>query len=168
MAYIGAALLFIASLAQAVILPQAVPIAARPNILVLLVVAVCLIEGLYDAIMWAFIGGLMLDLMSGPVLPIGSNALTLVLVALLSSLGQANPFHNRIVVPLVTVFIATIFYNMMIMLLGVILSHPEAIIDNILRVAVPSAILNAILMPVVYSSVLWLSERVGRRVRIEW
>ncbi len=169
MAYVGALLLFLASLMQSVVLPQVLPLPARPQFVVLLVVAICLVESLYDATIWAFMGGLMLDLMSGPVYPLGSNALILVLVALLSSLGQANPFHSRLFVPLVTVFAATLFYHIMMMALLLALGRPDmAFVDNLVRVAVPGSILNAILMPVAYSSMLWLSERIGRRVRVEW
>src|SRR5437868_12859093 len=100
MTYIGAILLFIASLVQSVVLPETVPVAARPQVVVLLVIAVCLVENLYQAAIWGFIGGLMLDLMNGPILPVGSNALILVLVALLASMGRANPFRNHLVLPL--------------------------------------------------------------------
>jgi len=168
MLYVGAVILFIVSLVQSVVLPQAVPLAARPQLIVMLVVAVCLVEGLHDAIIWGFIGGLLLDLMSGPVLPLGSNALILVLVALLASLGQADPFHDQVFVPLATVFFCTIFYNVMIMLLAFALGQEVPFLDNLLRVALPSAVLNTILMPVAYSAMLWLSERIGRRVRVEW
>jgi hypothetical protein len=48
--YIGAPILFIAAVLQAVVLPQVVPLQARPHLLVLLVVAVCLAESLYDAV----------------------------------------------------------------------------------------------------------------------
>ena len=75
MAYIGAILLFIASLVQSVVLPQTVPVAARPQFVVLLVIAVCLVESLYDGAIWGFMGGLMLDLMNLPLFPVGSNAL---------------------------------------------------------------------------------------------
>jgi rod shape-determining protein MreD len=168
MVYVGAVLLFLASLVQAVVLPEAVPVAARPQLIVLLVVAVCLAEGLYDAIIWAFIGGLMLDLMSVPAFPLGSNALLMVLVALLASLGQADPFRNLVVVPLATVFVATLFYFVTMMVFQFALGHVVPMFDNMLRVALPSAILNVILMPVAYSALLWLSERIGRRVRVEW
>lgn len=168
MVYIGAILLFFAGLVQSVVLPQAVPLAARPHLVVLLVVAVCLVEGLYDAVIWGFVGGLLLDLMSGPAFPIGSNALLMVLVALVASLGQADPFRNQVFVPLATVFGATFFYQIMTMLLSFALGHNVPFLDNILRVALPSAILNTILMPVAYSAMLWLSERIGRRVRVEW
>ena len=169
MIYIGAIFLFIASLVQAVVLPQAAPISARPHFVVLLVVAVCLVEGLYEASMWGFVGGVLLDLMNGPAYPIGSHALLLVLVALFASLGQANPFHNLLLVPLTTVFFATIFYYVMNMTLLMALGHGQvAFVDTLLRVALPGAVLNAILMPVVYSIMLWLSEKIGRRVRVEW
>src|SRR5437868_4103286 len=168
MIYLGALFLFLASILQSVVLPQVVPISFMPHLVVLLVVAVCLVESLYDAIMWAFLGGLLLDLMSGPVLPIGSNALILVLVALLASLGQANPFHNRIFVPLVTVFVATMFYFVVTMALAVALGNHVAFVDNLFRVAVPSSVLNTVLMPAAYSLMLWLSMKLGRRVLIEW
>ncbi|HET6261625.1 MAG TPA: hypothetical protein VFG99_05230, partial [Chloroflexia bacterium] len=96
------------------------------------------------------------------------NALILVLLALLASMGQADPFHNLLLVPLVTVFTATVFYHVLMMGVSLALGHSVALLDNMLRVALPGAVLNAILMPVAYSAMLWLSERVGRRVRVEW
>ena len=168
MIYLGAVLLFIASLVQTVVLPQTLPLAARPQLVVLLVMAVCLVESLYDAAIWGFMGGLMLDLMNGPMLPLGSNALMLVLIALLASMGRANPFHNRLVLPFVVAFFGTTFYIMMTMALAFALGSKVAFVENFLLVALPSAILNAILMPVAYSSILWLSLKVGRRVQVEW
>lgn len=168
MVYVGAVFLFLASLMQAVILPHAVPLSARPQLVVLLVVAVCLAEGLHQAIIWGFIGGLLLDLMSGPALPLGSNALIMVLVALLASLGQADPFRTSLVVPLVTALACTLFYHSVYMGLAFAMGNSVPFLDNLLRVAVPSAILNSILMPVAYSLLLWLSEKIGTRMRVEW
>lgn len=168
MVYIGAVLLFLSALVQSVILPKVVPLAAMPNLVLLLVVAVCLVESLHDAVIWGFIGGLMLDFMTAPALPIGSNALILVLVALLASLGQADPFRTLVVVPLATVFMATLFYNVMLMLVHFVSGHNVPFFDSFLRVAVPGAIMNTILVPVAYSAMLWLSERIGRRMRVEW
>jgi rod shape-determining protein MreD len=168
MTYIGALLLFLAGLVQSVVLPQAVPLQARPQFVVLLVIAVCLVESLYDAAIWGFIGGLMLDFMNAPMYPLGSNALILVLVALLASLGRVSPFRNRLILPLAMAFGGTLFYIMMTMALRFALGLDVAFLDNLLWVALPSAILNTILMPVVYSSLLWLSLKVGRRVQVEW
>lgn len=168
MVYIGSVLLFITALVQSVILPKVVPLAAMPNLVLLLVVAVCLVESLHDAIIWGFIGGLILDLMTAPALPIGSNALLFVLVALVASLGQADPFRTLVVVPLATVFASTIFYSLMLMLVHYASGHSVPFLDNFLRVALPGAIMNTILMPVAYSAMLWLSERIGRRMRVEW
>src|SRR5437868_13230103 len=130
MTYIGAILLFIASLVQSVVLPQTVPVAARPQIVVLLVIAVCLVESLYDAAIWGFMGGLMLDLMNAPLFPVGSNALILVLVALLASMGRVSPFHNRLVLPLVAAFGGTLFYFTMTMALSFALGNRVPFIDN--------------------------------------
>jgi rod shape-determining protein MreD len=168
MTYIGAALLFIASLVQSVVLPATVPVSARPQVVVLLVIAVCLVESLYDAAIWGFVGGVTLDLMNAPLLPVGSSALILVLVALLASMGRVSPFRNRLVLPLAVAFSGTLFYFMMTMALSFAVGNRVAFLDNMLLVALPSAVLNAILMPVAYSALLSLSLRVGRRVRVEW
>jgi rod shape-determining protein MreD len=168
MTYIGSLLLFIAGLLQSVVLPQVLPLQARPQFVVLLVIAVCLVESLYDAAIWGFIGGIMLDLMTAPMYPVGSNALILVLVALLVSMARANPFHNRLVLPLLAAFGGTLFYIMMSMALRFALGNEVAFVENIVWVAIPSAILNTILMPLAYSTLLWLSVHVGRRVRVEW
>jgi rod shape-determining protein MreD len=152
---------------QAVVLPLALPLQARPQVVVLLVIAVCLVESLYDAAIWGFMGGLMLDFMN-PIDPLGSNALLLVLVALLASMGRGNPFHNRLVIPLVYAFAGTLFYIMMTMALRYALGSEVAFLDNFLWVGLPSAVLNTILMPVAYSALLWLSLRMGRRVPVEW
>lgn len=168
MPYIGALILFIAGLLQSVVLPQTVPLQARPQFVVLLVIAVCLVESLYDAAIWAFMGGIMLDLMTSPMYPIGSNALMLVLVALLASLARVNPFHNRLVLPLFAAFFGTLFYIMMSMALQFALGREVAFVDNFIWVALPSAVLNTILVPVAYSGILWLSLKIGRGVRVEW
>ncbi|MFL5735632.1 MAG: rod shape-determining protein MreD [Chloroflexia bacterium] len=168
MTYIGAIILFIAALVQSVVLPQAVPLQARPQFVVLFIIAICLVESLYDAAIWAFMGGLLLDFMNAPMYPLGSNALILVLVALLASMGRVSPFHNRLILPLAMAFGCTLFYMMMSMALRFALGLDVAFLDNLLWVALPSAILNTILMPVVYSSMLWLSLKVGRRVPVEW
>jgi rod shape-determining protein MreD len=145
-----------------------VPLQARPQFVVLLVIAVCMVESLYDAAIWGFMGGLMLDFMNAPLYPLGSNALILVLVALLVSVGRVSPFRNRLILPLAVAFGGTLFYIMMTMALRYALGHEVAFADNFLWVALPSAILNTILMPVAYSSMLWLSIKVGRRVTVEW
>jgi hypothetical protein len=89
-------------------------------------------------------------------------------VALLASLGRVSPFRNRLILPLAMAFGGTLFYIMMTMALRFALGLDVAFLDNLLWVALPSAILNTILMPVVYSSLLWLSLKVGRRVQVEW
>src|SRR5438067_10594346 len=129
MTYIGAFLLFLAGLVQSVVLPQAVPLQARPQFVVLLVVAVCLVESLYDAAIWGFIGGLLLDLMNAPTYPLGCNALILVLVALLASMGRVSPFHNRLVLPLAMAFGGTLFYIMINMALRYALGYQVAFAD---------------------------------------
>ena len=83
-------------------------------------------------------------------------------------MGRVSPFRHRLVLPLAVAFGGTLFYFMMTMALRYALGAELAFVDNIVWVAVPSAVLNTILMPVIYSSMLWLSLRMGRRMPVEW
>src|SRR4051812_9226048 len=109
MTYIGAIILFIAALVQSVVLPQAVPLQARPQFVVLFIIAICLVESLYDAAIWAFMGGFLFFFMSAPISPLGSSALILGLVPPPPSRGGVSPFHNRLILPLAMAFGCTLF-----------------------------------------------------------
>jgi rod shape-determining protein MreD len=103
MIILGMALMGLAVLIQAQVLPIVLPSLGadlRPTLLVLLVVAVTLLQGVREGVLWGFGGGLLFDLFS-PITPPGTNALCLVLIALLASLGLAIPLRASLVMPLI-------------------------------------------------------------------
>src|SRR5437667_9908170 len=59
----------------------------KPDLVLIVVVSVASFSGLERAFAWAFVGGLMLDLLSaGPYRPVGATAFTLLIVAGLASI----------------------------------------------------------------------------------
>ena len=133
----------------------------------LLVVAITLIVGVREGIIWGFWGGLLLDVFS-PLTPLGTNALCLVLVALLASLGLAIPLRASLVMPLVMVAIATVFYFVLLMIIRALFGVHMDWAMSLLRLALPAAAINTVLMPVCYTLLGWISDRFQPKLPEEW
>src|SRR5438093_1626036 len=88
----------------------------KPDLLLIAVTAIASFYGLERAIGWAFVGGLMLDVLSaGPYRPLGATAFTLLLVAgLAAAMTRALP-SGRIVVTVALVFILGVLYQLLIL-----------------------------------------------------
>src|SRR3954470_9722000 len=116
---LGLLLLALVALIEASVLPIILPtllhVNVRPDLLVLLVVAVTLAGSLQDGVIWGFCGGLLLDLLAG--LPLGTNALCLVGVALLANFGTSNPFRAHLVMPVGMAAGGTLFYYLLLLAL---------------------------------------------------
>ena len=167
---VGVVLVLLAGLLQAtvlpVVLPQVVHLDVRPDLLVLLVIAVALAHSLREAVVWGFVGGLFLDLLAG--LPLGTTALCLVLTALLASLGARNPFRARLILPVALAFAGTGVYYLFLLIIRTLLGQHFAWLEVLQSVVLPTALFNAALMPLVYSFVFWLSDRFEPVLPEEW
>ena len=168
---LGLVLLAVGAVVQAQVLPIVLPplVGAdlRPHLLVLLVVAVTLVEGVREGAVWAFMGGLLLDLMS-PVTPMGTNALCLLFVALLTSLGLYIPLRVSLIMPLVMTALATLFYYLLLMSIRALFGVSMDWSATLLLLALPTAAINAVLMPFCYSALGWASDRFRPRLPDEW
>ena len=170
MTLVGLALMALATVIQAQVLPIVLPSLGadlRPNLLVLLVVAITLLQGVREGVRWGFGGGLLFDLFS-PITPPGTNALCLVLIALLASLGLAIPLRASLVMPLIMVAISTMFYFVLLMTIRTLLGVPLDWGAGLIQVALPAAAINAVLMPFFYTLLGWLGDRLQPKLPEEW
>lgn len=130
---------------------------ARLHLMLLTVVSWSLLRGTREGIVWGFLGGLMLDVLSG--LPLGTCAFTLTFTAYLASLGQLTIYRtNPLFVPVLAVAIS-IFHDCILMTILSLTGYALAWADLLLRIAVPTAILGALLMPLVYRGLSLLHYR---------
>lgn len=170
MMLLGLGLLLVATLIQAQVLPTVLPhlaIDLRPDLLVLLIVAITLVEGVQEGIIWGFCGGLLLDLFS-PATRLGTNALCLVLVALLASLGLSIPIRLSAIMPLIMVFVGTLFYFVLLMSIRTLFGMGMDWGMSLVRLALPAAAINVVLMPVAYTLLSWFADRLRPRLPEEW
>jgi len=160
--YLAIPLLLASALLQSTVVPTVMGV--RPEIVLLLVVAASLSGGMEAGVVWGFIGGLSLDLFSGA--PLGVFTLTMVLVGALVNVGESNLFSTSLLLPLGAVFVATFVYHFLTIVLLQTLGWSIGWGPAMLQVALPSAVVNTLLMPVVYFFLRWLTSllRGGREL----
>lgn len=120
----------------------------QPSLTVMLVVSWGLLNPLRDAIPWAVIGGIFLDLLS--VTPTGTTSLgfLLSLLVLASSIGQVG--GRNILLPPIASSMATVIVQSVILLILVLDGWGFGLINTILTWMIPTLIFNAVGILVVF------------------
>ena len=158
-------MLAVVAILQTTLVPNFTIWGVFANLPLLIVVSWSLLRGPREGALWGFISGLMVDLLSGA--PFGAATLSLVVVGFLAGLGEATVFRARIVLPMVLMFLATIVYDLLFLLIVQISGQPVALLESFWRLVLPSALLNAVLTPIFFLTMRWLYARYGRK-EMEW
>lgn len=136
-----------------------------PDLVLLVIVAWVLLQGRRRAILPALVGGLMIDALSGA--RFGLATLSLVVVVALAGLGEMNVFRTARYLPIVTVALASLVYNLLYLVLLKMTGHPTQISAMLWRVVLPVILVDSVAMPLVYAPARWVAKRVGPRA-VEW
>jgi rod shape-determining protein MreD len=146
------------ALTQTVLLAQVDLWGARPNLMLLVVLVWSVIRGVDEGMVWGFIGGLVVDLLSGGTL--GATVLALLAVALLAGQPWGRGIGSPTIRLLLLAFVAVLAYHLiLLMVLTFWTGYGVDWAWAILRVAGPSALLNTSLAPFVQRSLAWLERR---------
>ena len=164
--YFSALILVGGALLQSSLAPHLSVVGIKPGIVLTLVVSWSVIRGASEGVTWGFIGGLALDLLSGA--PVGLSALTLMMVGFLTNLGETSLFKSSLVLPLFAVFVASVLSDavQLVLLRGFGWNLPWW--EAMGSVAVPAALLNAVIMPIVYLPLQWLNRRTQTEGELPW
>ncbi len=158
--YAAILLLGTVAIVQSTAMPRLAIMGVKPDLMLLVVMSWSLLRGGEEGLVWAFIGGLALDILSGA--PFGASTLALMAVSFLSGLGEVRIFRTHIVLPLLTALFATLVYDVLFLLLLQMSGWPVAWLDNLVKVILPSALLNVALSPLVYQALRWLHRATGK------
>jgi rod shape-determining protein MreD len=163
--YLVIPLLLAVAVLQSSAVPHLAVLGVFPDLPVLFVVNWSLVRGPREGVIWGFIAGVAMDLLSGA--PFGAATLSLMVVGFLSGLGAATVVRAQFVLPPVTVFLATLVYDLVFLSIVQISGHSVDWVETLWRIALPSALLNAVLTPAVYWMMRALDRRLARE-EMEW
>ncbi len=143
-------LLGIAALLQTTALARIKLYGVKPDLVLLLVVIGALVYGSRSALIWAFLGGLGMDIFSGG--PMGSSSLALMAAALVAGIGHRTLSRFNVLVPLAATAVATLTYAVAYLGLLTVLQyfrvtyHQVPFLPTLQNVVVPAMLYNLALM----------------------
>jgi rod shape-determining protein MreD len=137
---------------------------AHPHPVLVLAVIVTIAFGIEAGLVWAFVGGLALDVLA--LRPLGSTAFALLCVGATSLLSRGLA-HLRPIVPIVAVFLASLAYSMILYVLFEALGIPPATSDP-LSAVFPSAIYDAVLGVIIGPLTIAVHDRRLEQERVDW
>jgi rod shape-determining protein MreD len=145
MAYlIGIPLLIILAILQTTLLADIHFFDGRPDVILLAVVGWSLAGGDRQAMIWGLIGGLLLDSFSG--LPLGSSAISLILIAFLVSLYAGRVWEANLLMPLGIALLGSLIFHALALGWLFAIGRSIHLQFALTRVILPSTILNVILI----------------------
>jgi rod shape-determining protein MreD len=119
-----------------------------------------LLQGSREGMIWGFTVGLAVDLFSGA--PFGAATLSMLAVGFLSGFGHATVFRARVILYLGTMFVATLLYGLLFLLVVWLSGATVMWLESFSRILLPSAVLNTAITPVVFVILRLLRNRFGR------
>jgi rod shape-determining protein MreD len=167
--YLSLPILFLAAVLQAGLVPQIRFGGAAPDLVLLCVVAWSINAELQEALVWAFVGGIMSDLLS--VAPIGTSSLALCIVVFFISGVNRQTFGIGVFVLPISAAIGSVLsqavFIAVMYLSGVVPGFRITLPDDILYVILPSMAYNFVVVVPVYFSLRWMQKRFEpRRITI--
>lgn len=118
-------------------------------------------RGVEEGLLWAFGLGLWLDFLALDLL--GTHVLPLLVVAIIGGLARGRLFRSGLVLPAVAVIGATLAYRIVEMIVDVFSGRAVEVTGE-LRLAILAALLNMLLVPLVYGFVLVMDRWIPKRV----
>ena len=162
--YLSLLILGVTVIVQGTLLARFRLFGASPNLLLVVVVCWSLLHTVSEGLLWAFVGGLGVDLIAG--LPLGTTPLALMPTCFLAGLGRSSIFTNSVLLPALLVALATLIFGWINLILLNARGVPVDWAGSALRVMLPELALNVLLALVIYPVLRWLAAHIGA-VRME-
>ena len=163
--YLLVPLMLVVALLQTTVLPELRILGVKPELVLLSVLAWSLLRGSEEGLVWAFVGGLTVDLFSGG--PFGASALALLAVSFVSGLIEPSIVRAGFLLPMSVALGGTVLYQGLFLLIIQLTRGAVSWTDNLIQVTLPSLAVNTLLMPVVFQTLAWLDRKIGRP-EIRW
>ena len=137
---------------------------AQPDLVLVFVVTVAVLGDFESALVWAFLGGLMIDLLTPR--PLGSTVFTLLISVGLSLLGRVLD-RARNVAPILAVFGLSFVGNLLLLVIYGFIRGPVPVTD-LVGMFLPGAVYSTVVALLVLPIVVILQTRAADRERVAW
>jgi rod shape-determining protein MreD len=138
---------------------------AHPHPVLVLAVVVTIAFGIEAGLVWAFVGGLALDVLAQR--PLGSTSFALlVCVGGTSLLARSLP-HLRPIVPILAVFLFSLLYSMILFATFGALGVPPATSEPF-AIVFPGAVYDAVLAAIIGPLTVAVHDRRMEQERVDW
>jgi len=154
--YLVSLLLVMIALTQTTLSPRLALLGVQPNLMLLTVLSWSLLRRGTDGMLWAFGGGLLIDMLSGA--PLGTSCLPLLLVSFFSGLGEVTVFRTSLSVPLLVSFAGSLLHDSVFLTILYLMGWSVDWPTSLWRLILPAAGLNTAFMPLVYVLLRWLHQ----------
>jgi len=136
------------------------------DLMLVVVLAWNLVQRENDGPVWAFLGGLLADALSGG--PLGAAAFGLASISLIIALTEGRFYQTNWIVAVLASLAGTIFYHLLYLAVLAVAGRPVSWADALTLTTLPSTIMNLILMLPVYQAAKWLARQLAApQVEIE-
>lgn len=156
-----AVLLLAVALLQATFVPALDLFGVYPDVALVFLLIWSSARGAGEGLIWAFVLGLWIDLLTLDRL--GTHAIALLAVALMGGAVRGRLFRSGAILPVLAVIVATLAYDMLLIVLYLGQGW-DVDVAGAMRLALLNALLNALLVPVAYGVLVLLERWVPRRV----
>ena len=150
--------LLLAALLQVTFMPQIRILGGAPDLVFLLVIAWSIRANLDSGVVWAFVGGVLIDLLSSA--PTGATSLALIPIVFAVNQVERQFYGIRFLVVISAVLLGTIFVHVVVGLVVAAAGFQTLSADNFTFVVLPTMAYNLVFIGPVY----WLVRRIQRRV----
>jgi rod shape-determining protein MreD len=158
--YLFTLLLIGVGLLQSALLPYMRIAGVLPDLMLALVVAWSLLRRAPEGLIWALVGGLVLDLLSGA--PFGVFTLGLVSASLIASASATVLFRSYALLPVVAIVPATLVYHGVVLLLLYAAGRQIDWLATLSSVTLPALPVNLGLMLLVFPLARWLHRQTAQ------
>lgn len=155
--YLSFAILFCLALLQTTVMPRITVLGVHPDFVLMVITSWSLLRGSEEGMLWALVGGVVMDLFSGA--PFGVCTLSLLVVSFLSGLGQRNVFRFDLLTPILAIPLVTLVYQLIILGLLFVFGWRADWKVSLNQVVFPSMLVNTMGMPIVYLAARLLHRR---------
>ncbi len=144
------------ALIQTTLLARVDVLGGRPNLMLLVVLVWVVVRGIDEGLIWAFVGGIILDLLSGG--PLASMALALLAAAYLAGQSLVEGMGSEVVRLIILTVLGAMVYHLVLLFVLDWSGHAVDWGFSLLRVAGPSVLLNGVLAPFLLQPLTWLEQ----------